>query len=57
MTTNKKDNATAKKGKVKIGKLQVNKETVKVLTDKDAEQIKGGAAQANKTYVIFKCSA
>jgi hypothetical protein len=43
MTTNKKDNATTKKSRVKISKLQVNKETVKDLTDKEAEQIKGGA--------------
>jgi hypothetical protein len=42
MTTNKKDSATAKKNRVKIGKLQVNKETVKELTHKEAEQIKGG---------------
>jgi hypothetical protein len=42
MTTNKKDIGSEKKGRVKIGKLQVNKETVKDLTDKEAEQIKGG---------------
>ena len=43
MTNNKKDSKDAKKSQVKIGKLQVNKETVKDLTDKEAEQVKGGA--------------
>ena len=42
MSTNKKDNASEKKGRVKISKLRVNKETVKDLTDKEAERIKGG---------------
>jgi hypothetical protein len=43
MTTKKKDGASEKKGRVKIGKLRVNKETVEDLTNKEAEQIKGGA--------------
>jgi hypothetical protein len=43
MTTNKKDSAPAKKSRVKISKLQVNKETIKDLTDVEAEQIKGGS--------------
>ena len=42
MTTQKKDGAGEKKSRVNIGKLRVNKETVKDLTDKEAEQIKGG---------------
>lgn len=31
-----------KKGKVKVGKLKLNKETVKDLTDSERKQIKGG---------------
>ena len=42
MTTDKKGTATAIKSRVNIGKLRVNKETVEDLTDKEAEQIKGG---------------
>ena len=38
----KKDTKKAKQSRVKIGKLQVNKETVEDLTDKEANQIKGG---------------
>jgi len=43
MTTKKKDSVSEKKSRVKIGKLQVNKETIKDLTGKEAEQIKGGS--------------
>jgi hypothetical protein len=49
MTTNKKDSVSEKKGRVKVGKLQVNKETIKDLTDKEAERIKGGNPQATLT--------
>ena len=31
-----------KKGRVKVDKLQANKEKVKDLTDKDAKHVKGG---------------
>jgi len=48
MTTNKKESATAKKSRVKISKLPVNEEPVKDLTDKEAEQIKGGEAVIRK---------
>lgn len=34
--------AGAKKKKVKIGKLKLNKETVKDLTGSEKEQVKGG---------------
>jgi hypothetical protein len=45
MVTKKKSASTkqAKKGRVKVGKLKLNKETVKNLTDKDQSQLKGGA--------------
>ena len=42
MRTQMKDGAGDQKSRVKVGKLQVNKETVEDLTDKEAEQIKGG---------------
>jgi hypothetical protein len=38
---------------VKVGKLQINKETIKELTNKEAEQIKGGLPQgtlANRAH-------
>jgi|GEM_PF-5446840 len=31
-----------KKGRVKVGKLKLNKETVKELTTREADKIKGG---------------
>ena len=34
-----------KKGRVKVGKLKFNKETVKNLVGKEEKQIKGGAVQ------------
>ena len=45
MVTKKKGTSTkeAKKGRVKVGKLKLNKETVKNLTNKDQSQLKGGA--------------
>ena len=42
MRTQKNDSAGEKKSRVKVSKLQVNKETVEDLTDKEAAQIKGG---------------
>ncbi len=46
METKKKSTGEkeAKKGRVKVGKLKLNKETVKDLTDSEAKKIKGGAA-------------
>lgn len=38
-----KSKAGQKKSKVKVGKLKLNKETVKDLTGKEKKQIKGGA--------------
>ena len=44
MVTKKKTHVTGTKseGKVTIGKLQINKETVKHLTDSEVKGIKGG---------------
>ncbi len=36
--------ATGKRDKVKVGKLKLNKETVKDLSDKQARGVKGGRA-------------
>ncbi len=45
MVTKKKSPSTksAKKGRVKIGKLKLSKETIKDLTDKNQSRVKGGA--------------
>ena len=44
MVTNSKKSTGEKKVRVKVGKLQLNKETVKNLTDKEVKRIKGGQA-------------
>ncbi len=44
MVTKKKSTVgTAKKGKVRVGNLKLNKETVKDLSGSERKQIKGGA--------------
>jgi hypothetical protein len=45
MVTKKKSTSSksAKKGRVKIGKLKLSKETIKDLTDKNQSRVKGGA--------------
>lgn len=43
MVAKKKTTSKAtKKSRVKVGKLKVNKETVKNLSDKESKQVKGG---------------
>lgn len=42
MVTKNKNTPEEKKGRVKVDKLQVNKETVKNLSEKDAKDVKGG---------------
>ena len=37
-----KTKAAQKKGKVKVGRLEVNKETVKDLTNSEEKKVKGG---------------
>lgn len=36
---------------VKVGKLKLNKETVKDLTAKDAKKVKGGAGLVGKSHI------
>ena len=38
--------AAQKKGKVKVGKLKVSKETVKDLVTEEKKQVKGGVARS-----------
>jgi len=46
------------KGKVKVGKLQLTKETVKNLSDSQQKQIKGGFLRTKPcTYLESGCSA
>ena len=45
---NKEDGAGKKR--LKIGKLELNKETVESLTDEQAEAARGGAAEAGTLY-------
>jgi hypothetical protein len=59
MVTKKRSASTkeAKKGRVKVGKLKLNKETVKNLTDKDQRQLKGGvrARPNGTTQCTYPC--
>jgi hypothetical protein len=48
MTTKKE--AGEKKGKVKVGKLNLNKETVKELTGSQAKRVQGGLANKCASY-------
>ena len=52
MRTQMKDGAGDQKSRVKVGKLRVNKEIVEDLTNKEAEQIKGGA-MADTTCTVY----
>ena len=40
---------TKTKGKVKVGKLDLNKETVKNLTSSEAKKVKGGKGEGGGT--------
>lgn len=42
VTKSKATNTASKKGRVKVGKLKLNKETVKDLSEKEAKGVKGG---------------
>jgi hypothetical protein len=42
MVTNAKKSADERKGRVKVGKLKLNKETIKDLTGSESRKIKGG---------------
>ncbi len=59
MVAKTKTKASQKKNKVKIGKLKLNKETVKELTGGQKKQLRGGAARQNKTddtCLVIACS-
>ena len=43
MTTKKKESMSEKKSRVKVGKLKLNKESVKELTDSEGKAVQGGA--------------
>lgn len=51
MVTKKKKGSTEKRGKKKVNNLKLNKETVKDLTDSDAEKVRGGAARGVRTIL------
>ena len=44
-----KNKAAEKKGKVKVGKLNINKDTVKHLTTSDKKGVRGGAIPKEPT--------
>ena len=46
VTKSPKQNKKGRTGRVKVGKLQLNKETVKNLTTSKAKGIRGGAVRA-----------
>ena len=50
--TNKEDGAGKKRPR--IGKLELNKETVEYLTDEQAEAARGGAAEADQYGYVTK---
>ena len=58
MVTKKKTPATGakRKGKVKFGKLQLNKETVKDLSESDLKGIKGGMVPTLMATHGAKCT-
>ena len=58
MVTKKKktDETEAKKGRVKVGKLQLNKETVKDLATNEEKMVRGGAAPNDARLTGPKCS-
>lgn len=55
MVTKSKDTGVKKKGKVKVDKLNLNKETVKDLTSREKKEIKG-AAPARDTLATALCT-
>ena len=58
MVTKSKGAGAKKKGKVKVGKLKLNKETVKDLTTEEKKQIKGklaAGAEAVRTWGPEPC--
>ena len=57
MVSKKKTPATSTKRKgVKVGKLKINKETIKDLSDSDVKEIKGGMVPTLMASRGQKCS-
>ena len=54
MVSKKTKEKTPAEGRLKLGKLQLGKETIKDLTPGDQKQVKGGAANANATVVTCR---
>ena len=50
------DTPAKEKGRVKVGKLQLNKETVKDLSEKDVKGIKGGMVPTLMATHGAKCT-
>ncbi len=46
-----KSKSGQQKGKVKVGKLKLNRETVKDLTDSERKRVKGGRAVISPEYL------
>ena len=52
MVTRSRNSATKKKNTVKVGKLKVNKETVKDLSGAEKKKVKGGLATQTPAGLI-----
>jgi len=50
MVTKSKQDTSEKKGRVKVGKLKLNKETIKDLTDSEQKRAKGGIRVADEEH-------
>jgi hypothetical protein len=55
MVSKIKSKATQKKGRIKVGKLHLNKETVKDLGAKQTKTIRGGVGKLSLTGVACIC--
>ena len=55
MVTKSKKSSIAKRGRVKVGKLKLNKETVKDLTGKEKKQIKAGVRNEILSLPVICC--
>ena len=56
MVTNKKSESDTEdaKAKVKVGKLEVNKETVKDLTDSEKQKVQGGLRPREPAHEVVR---
>ena len=56
VTKKKRTGAATKKGRVKVGNLNLKKETVKDLSVSKRKQIKGGALALTRVHSICGCA-